>query len=25
LICHCKPLSCHGDVIKEFMLRGCRC
>ena len=21
LICHCKPLACHGDVIKEFILK----
>lgn len=19
LICHCKPLACHGDVIKEWL------
>lgn len=19
LVCHCKPLACHGDVIKEWL------
>lgn len=23
LICHCAPLRCHGDVIKEFLLEAC--
>jgi len=23
LLCYCKPLACHGDVVREFILGEC--